>query len=114
MGDHMNEERTKRSRGKKQEDKFISTKLLTLQLVCSMVIVLTLFCISRTGGNVAQNIKNFYCDIKKTDMAVSEVISTFKNAAKETFAHASASSKTEETEKTGEVETTSPDVFYEI
>ncbi len=108
----MKEEKTKRSRSKKQKDEFISTKLLTLQLVCSAVIVLTLFCISRTGGNVSQNIKNFYCEIKKTDMAVSEVISTFKNAAKETFAHVNGSSKTEETEKTGEAQTASPDAFF--
>lgn len=111
MGDSMNEEKIKRSRSKKQKDEFISTKLLTLQLVCSAVIILTLFCISRTDGNVSQNIKNFYGEIKKTDMAVSEIISTFKNAAKETFAHVDNTPKTEESETTGEAQTASPDVF---
>lgn len=79
-------ENTRRPRTKKQPETPVKTKLLTLQLLLGAVIILILFLISRSGGGVAQNIGNFYSDIKKTDMAVSEVLSTIKNTAKETFA----------------------------
>lgn len=79
-------ENGRRPRNKKQTETPVKTKLLTLQLLLGAVIILILFLISRSGGGVAQNISNFYSDIKKTDMAVSEVIGTIKNTAKETFA----------------------------
>lgn len=80
----MNEEnRTRRSR---REEIPLSAKLLTVQLFCSLIIILILFFISRCDGGISKNIKEFYKDIKATDMSVSEVLSTFKNTAKETFA----------------------------
>lgn len=103
------EEIPKRTRHKKQTETPVRTKLLTLQLICGAVIVLILFLISRTGGSVSQNIGDFYSEIKKTDMAVAEVLSTFKNAAKETFSPAVSIPK--ENETTGEAESTSPDIF---
>lgn len=99
----------RRPHNKKQPETPVRTKLLTLQLICGAVIILILFLISRTGGSVSQNIGNFYSEIKKTDMAVSEVLGTLKNAAKETFAPINDIQKTDDT--TGESEQTSPDIF---
>lgn len=102
-------ERPKRNHSKKQTETPVRTKLLTLQLILGAVIILILFLISRTGGTVSQNIGNFYSEIKKTDMAVSQVLGTLKNAAKETFAPIEGVSKEDET--TGEAGSTSPDIF---
>lgn len=99
----------RRNRSKKQPETPVRTKLLTLQLICGVVIVLLLFLISRTGGSVSQNISQFYSEIKKNDMAVSEVLGTLKNAAKETFAPIESISNQDET--TGEDNSTSPDNF---
>lgn len=103
------ENTARRPRNKKQPETPVRTKLLTLQLICGSVIILILFLISRTGGSVSQNIGDFYNEIKKTDMAVSEVLGTLKNAAKETFAPINDIQKTDET--TGEGEQASPDIF---
>lgn len=107
--DDRTEYTARRPRNKKQPETPVRTKLLTLQLICGAVIILILFLISRTGGSVSQNIGNFYCEIKKTDMAVSQVISSLKNAAKETFAPINDIQKTDDT--TGESEQASPDIF---
>lgn len=103
------EHTARRPRSKKQPETPVRTKLLTLQLLCGAVIILILFLISRTGGSVSQNIGNFYSEIKKTDMAVSEVLGTLKNTAKETFAPINGIEKSDET--TGEGEQASPDIF---
>lgn len=102
-------ERPPRTRNKKQNEIPVRTKLLTLQLILGAVIILILFLISRTGGSVSQNIGNFYSEIKKTDMAVSQVLGTLKNAAKETFAPIESISSEDETK--GEATSTSPDIF---
>lgn len=98
----------RRNRSKKQPETPVRTKLLTLQLICGAVIILILFLISRTGGSVSQSISNFYGEIKKNDMAVSEVLGTLKNAAKETFAPVNSIQKSEKTQ--GEGGSTSPDI----
>lgn len=103
------ENTARRPRNKKQPETPVRTKLLTLQLICGAVIILILFLISRTGGSVSQNIGDFYSEIKKNDMAVSEVLGTLKNTAKETFAPINDIQKTDET--TGEGEESSPDIF---
>lgn len=102
-------ERPHRTRNKKQTETPVRTKLLTLQLILGAVIILVLFLISRTGGSISQNIGNFYSEIKKTDMAVSEVWGVLQSAAKETFAPVEGVSNEDET--TGEAVSTSPDIF---
>ncbi len=102
-------ERPKRTHSKKPVEIPVRTKLLTLQLILGAVIILILFLVSRTGGSVSQNIGDFYSEIRKTDMAVSQVIGTLKNAARETFAPIEGVSKEDET--TGEAGSTSPDIF---
>ena len=95
-------ENPRRTRNRKQPETPVKTKLLTLQLLLGAVIILILFLISRRGGGVAQNISNFYSDIKKNDMAVSEVLVTIKNTAKETFAPQNYIENTEEITGEGE------------
>ncbi len=111
----MNEENVirtetpKRKRNKRQSETPLRTKLLTLQLICGAVIILILFFISRTGGSVSKNISDFYSEIKKNDMAVTEMFGTLKNAAKETFAPSNGA------QNQGEDETSSPDIsLYEL
>lgn len=104
-------ERPQRNRNKNKPETPVRTKLLTLQLILGAVIILILFLISRTGRTVSQNIGNFYSEIKKTDMAVSEVIGTLKNAAKETFAPIENFSNEGEATGTGEDNSASPDIF---
>lgn len=114
MAINMNEENerisapVRRTRSKKQSETPVRTKLLTLQLICGAVIIAILFLISRTGGSVSENIGNFYGEIQKNDMAVSEIIGTLKNAAKETFAPVTDIQNTDGT--SGEGEKSTPDI----
>lgn len=99
----------KRRRKNKSTETPITSKLLIMQLICAGVIILILFGISKSSGGISQNIKNFYAEVKSKDMPVSEVLGTFKSAAKETFAPVKLVETTENVETTGESETASPD-----
>ncbi len=104
----MNEEFVRRRKPLKEELPAMS-KLLTVQLFCALLIILTLFLVSRSSGGISKNIKSFYKDLQKTDMSVSEVVSTLKTTAKETFAPIE---NIENEKETGESEKTSPDFYY--
>ena len=97
-GDNMNEENRRK---RKTAEMPVNVKLLTVQLFCSLIIILILFFISRSNGGISNNIRDFYGEIRKTDMSVSEVFGAFKNAAKETFAPVEIT-ETEKGEVSGE------------
>ncbi len=70
----------------KEKQKNFMTRVVVVQLVLSLVISGILFAICRTDSNLSDNIKAFYSEICKTDIAVSSILNVFKNVAKQTFA----------------------------
>ena len=65
--------------GKKQN---IMKSVIIVQLVLSLLISGIVFAVCKTESNLSQNIKSFYKEISKTDIAVSEILDVFKNVAK--------------------------------
>lgn len=103
--------RNKKKESKKQN---VMTKVIAVQLVLSLMVSGLIFGICRTESNLSKNIKAFYSEICKTDIAVSTIFGTFKNVVKQTFAptlEESASGET--TEESGEKADFSP-VFLTI
>ena len=68
--------------GKKQN---IMKSVIIVQLVLSLLISGIVFAVCKTESNLSQNIKSFYKEISKTDIAVSEILDVFKNVVKQTF-----------------------------
>jgi hypothetical protein len=68
-----------------------------------------LFLVSRTESELSQNIKSFYTEISKTDIAVSTIFGELKNVVKQTFSPTLIEETTaEETKVTGEKSSFSP------
>ncbi len=102
----------------KEKPKNFMTKVVVVQLILSLVISGSLFAICRTENNLSKEIKSFYNEICKNDIAVSSILDVFKNVAKQTFLPIIQEETTEEAvgetkEKTGEKVTFSP-VFLTI
>ena len=75
------------SRGKKQEkQKSAMTRVIVVQLILSIVFSGILFAVCRTDSNLSNNIKAYYSEICKTDIAVSGIVDVFKGVVKQTFA----------------------------
>lgn len=76
------------TRNKKRERKKqnVMTKVIIVQLVLSLVVSGIMFAVCKTDSNLSKNIKSFYTEISKTDIAVSTILDVFKNVAKQTFA----------------------------
>ena len=74
--------RTKRS----EKPKNAMTRVIIVQLVLSLAISGILFVICRTDSNLSNNIKAYYSEICKTDIAVSGIVDVFKGVVKQTFA----------------------------
>lgn len=100
----MNEEAEKRNRRTvlTNSETPVRSKLLILQMICGAVIFIILFAVSRSGGAAYSGIKDFYDEMRKTDMPVSEILGVVKSTAKETFAPAPSEPKTEEIDNTGD------------
>ncbi len=75
--------RNKKREGKKQN---VMTKVIVVQLVLSLMVSGIMFAVCKTDSNFSKNIKAFYTEISKTDIAVSTILDVFKNVAKQTFA----------------------------
>lgn len=89
----------RRERHKPPQQSGFMTKIILTQLVLSLLITGALYLVCRNDSNLSQNIKSFYSEICKKDIAVSEIFDSFKNVVQETF-----SPNTEEA--TGEAKTT--------
>ncbi len=74
--------RTKRS----EKPKNAMTRVIIVQLILSLAISGILFVICRTDSNLSNNIKSYYSEICKTDIAVSGIVDVFKGVVKQTFA----------------------------
>lgn len=74
--------RTKRS----EKPKNAMTRVIVAQLILSIVISGILFAVCRTDSNLSNNIKAYYSEICKTDIAVSGIVDVFKGVVKQTFA----------------------------
>lgn len=102
-------------RGQTEKQKGFMTKVVIVQLVLSLLITGILFLVCRTDTNLSDNIKSFYSEISKTDIAVSQIWGSIKNVAKETFSSNVKEEATGETEEstTGEKAVFSP-VFLTV
>lgn len=74
--------RTKRS----EKPKNAMTRVIVVQLILSIVISGILFAVCRTDSNLSNNIKSYYSEICKNDIAVSGIVDVFKGVVKQTFA----------------------------
>lgn len=74
--------RTKRS----EKPKNAMTRVIVVQLILSIVISGILFAVCRTDSNLSNNIKAYYSEICKNDIAVSGIVDVFKGVVKQTFA----------------------------
>lgn len=93
--------RERRRATENQKSKNFMTRIIIIQLALSLLITGALFLICRTDSNLSQNIKSFYSEMCKNDIAVSEIFDSFKNVVQETF-----SPSVEFEDATGETETT--------
>ena len=62
------------------------TRVIILQLILSLAISGILFAVCRTDSNLSNNIKAYYSEICKNDIAVSGIVDVFKGVVKQTFA----------------------------
>lgn len=86
MDNNFYEKRSEKKRKKEQQNQNPMFKVIIVQLILSIIISGILFFICRTDSNLSQNIKAFYKEISKTDIAVSTILDEFKSVAKQTFA----------------------------
>ena len=104
-----------RNKKREQKKQNVMTKVIVVQLVLSLVVSGIMFAVCKTDSNLSKNIKSFYTEISKTDIAVSTILGAFKNVVKQTFAptiiEETASGET--TEESGEKADFSP-VFLTI
>ncbi len=103
----------RRERRKPQQQNGFMTKIILTQLVLSLLITAVLFLVCRTDSNLSQNIKSFYSEMCKNDIAVSEIFDSFKNVVKETFSWGVDDSTGETESTTGEKADFSP-VFLTV
>lgn len=104
---------SKKNKAKEKQKNFM-TRVVVVQLVLSLAISGCLFAICRTESNLSKEIKSFYNEICKNDIAVSSILDVFKNVAKQTFSPIIQEEAVGETkEKTGEKVNFSP-VFLTI
>ena len=75
-----------RNKKREQKKQNVMTKVIIVQLVLSLMVSGIIFAVCKTDSNLSQNIKSFYTEISKTDIAVSTIFGAFKNVVKQTFA----------------------------
>lgn len=69
-----------------EKPKNAMTKVIIVQLILSLTISGILFAVCRTDSNLSNNIKAYYSEICKNDIAVSGIVDVFKGVVKQTFA----------------------------
>ncbi len=115
MDNDFYENKSTRSKKREQKKQNVMTKVIAVQLVLSLIVSGLLFVVCKTESNLSQNIKSFYTEISKNDIAVSTILGVFKNVVKQTFApmvvEEAASGET--TEESGEKADFSP-VFLTV
>ncbi len=72
-------------RKKPENKKNAMTTVVVVQLVLSLLVSGLMFGICKTESDLSINIKNFYTEISKTDIAVSTIFGTIKDVVKQTF-----------------------------
>ncbi|MBQ4572500.1 MAG: M23 family metallopeptidase [Clostridia bacterium] len=86
MDNDFYERSSTRNKKREQKKQNVMTKVIVVQLVLSLVVSGIMFAVCKTDSNLSKNIKSFYTEISKTDIAVSTILGVFKNVAKQTFA----------------------------
>ena len=86
MDNNFYERSSTRNKKREQKKQNVTTKVIIVQLVLSLVVSGIIFVVCKTDSNLSKNIKSYYTEISKTDIAVSTILDVFKNVAKQTFA----------------------------
>lgn len=86
MDNDFYERSSTRNKKREQKKQNVMTKVIIVQLVLSLVVSGIMFAVCKTDSNLSKNIKSYYTEISKTDIAVSTILDVFKNVAKQTFA----------------------------
>lgn len=86
MDNDFYERSSTRNKKREQKKQNVMTKVIVVQLVLSLMVSGIMFAVCKTDSNLSKNIKSFYTEMSKNDIAVSTILSVFKNVAKQTFA----------------------------
>lgn len=119
MGERMDnnfydDSRERQTNHGKKKPTGVMLKVISIQLVMSVLITATLYCIGRTDSELSLGIKSFYLEMSRTDIAVSQIFDNFKTVVKETFSPSLTVGKGEtETATAGERSDFSP-VFLTV
>ncbi len=114
MDNDFYERSPKRSKKKASDKQNVMAKVIAVQLVLSLMVSGIIFGVCRTESNLSKSIKEFYCEICKTDIAVSAIFGTLKGVVKQTFAPTlEENTSGETTEESGEKADFSP-VFLTV
>ncbi len=108
MDNNFYEVSRERRRPQKTNQSSFMTKIIITQLVLSLIITGILFLVCRTDSNLSQNIKSFYSEVCKNDIAVSKILGSFKKVVTETFSPSIKESAGETETTTGEKVNFSP------
>ena len=85
MDNDFYERKSTRNKNNDRKKQDIMKSVIIVQLVLSLLVSGIIFTICKTESNLSQNIKLFYKEISKTDIAVSAILDVFKNVTKQTF-----------------------------
>lgn len=86
MDNDFYERSSTRNKKREQKKQNVMTKVIVVQLVLSLMVSGIMFAVCKTDSNLSKNIKSFYTEMSKNDIAVSTILGVFKNVAKQTFA----------------------------
>lgn len=86
MDNDFYEKSLTRNKKREQKKQNVMTKVIIVQLVLSLIVSGIMFAVCKTDSNLSKNIKSFYTEVSKTDIAVSTILGAFKNVVKQTFA----------------------------
>ncbi len=85
MDNNFYEKSSPGRRKNEENNQNVMTKIIVVQLILSLLVSGIIFGVCRTESELSKNIKNFYKDICKTDIAVSTIFGELKNVVKQTF-----------------------------
>ncbi len=85
MDNNFYESNREARRKRNKKDNSPLSKVIVVQLALSLIFSAVLYGVCKTDTSLSQNIKAFYNEISKTDIAVSAIFGTLKDVVKQTL-----------------------------
>lgn len=85
MDNNFCENRSQRRNQKNEKVKNYMVRIITVQLILSLLITGIIFGVCKTETQLSQNIKSYYAEISKRDIMVTKLFDQLKNVVKQTF-----------------------------